>query len=264
MPFYKPQRWALERGLVAPEWRSFWRDLVIAAPMWEGGGDPYDYAGRRFGSRTAVTWGVGPYGPKLTFGGGSNNRVEWARDGDLADLTGDLSILLIWKRNSGSGWRSLVNTRTTTPNASFLCNANEANGVQWGYGDGSAFRLIITASGDVPAVGEWVRMVCTRVKGGVNKIFLNGVEKASGTLTQTPNSPNIPIQLGVYNTSFEDFAGDMAMPLLWKRNLSPAEAIKISADPFGPMRLWRPASANVPAAVAANTRRYSLTTLGVG
>ena len=113
MPFYKPQRWALERGLVAPEWRSLWRDLVIAAPMWEGGGDPWDYAGRRFGTVTGPTWGVGPYGPKLTFAG-ADHRVEWADAGDLADLTGDLSILLIWKRDAGTSFRSYFDSNTTS------------------------------------------------------------------------------------------------------------------------------------------------------
>ena len=257
MPFYKPQRWApVSQGLVAPKWRGMQRDLVIAAPFWEGGGAPYDYQGRRFSTVTGPTWGVGPYGLKMTFAG-SDHRIEWARAGDLTDLTGDLSILLIWKRNTGSGWRSLVNTRTTSSNASFLCNANEANGVQWGYGDGSAFRLIITGSGDVPAVGEWTTMVLTRIKGGMCKIFLNGVEKASGTLTQTPNSPTIPVQLGVYNTTFEDYVGDMALLMMWKRNLSPGEAVAISRDPFGPITLWRPSSALAAAAAAA--RRIFIT-----
>ena len=265
MSFHKPQRWApVSQGLVATEWRGLQRGLVITAPFWEGGGAPYDYQGRRFSTVTGPTWGAGPYGLKMTFAG-SNHRVEWADVGDLADLTGDLSILVVWKRDTGTNWRTLAGRRAGgTGDASFLCNFNQSNGVQWGHGAGGAFDLIITASGDVPAVGQWTAMVCTRVKGGVNRIFLDGVEKASGTLTKTPIDIALPVQLGVFNTTSEDFAGDMALFMLWKRALSPGEAIAISRDPFGPIRMWRPSSASVIAAAAANTRRYTLPILGVG
>lgn len=71
----KPQQWGLDPGLVAPEWRWFWRPtLKSAGIIWEGGGDPYDYGDRNFTTlKNGPTWEGSEVGKTLVFNEPSRN-----------------------------------------------------------------------------------------------------------------------------------------------------------------------------------------------
>ncbi len=261
MPTTKPPRWAIHGGLVAPEWRGFWRGLVLAAPFWEGGGGPFNYRDQRFGTLTGPTWVSDKYGPALNFTGGTSaDRIEWPDAGSLNDLTGDLSILIVWKRGSQASWQSLLSKRFTTGanRAEFFTNFNPDGGVdlfQWGFHAGNSFR-VLSYSG-VPAVGEQVVTVCTRKAGGTNRIFQDGVKRAESTITQSPVGVATDIEVGVHRDNLEDYLGTASIACIWKRELNENEALALTRDPFGMFRMWRPSSALAAAAAAA--RRIFIT-----
>ena len=255
-----PQRWAVHGGLVAPEWRGFWRDLAVATPLWEGGGifphdvSPNKVTGDLDGS-TPPTWEPGPHGQSLHFAGSGDSRVDWSDSGVLDDLTGSLSTLVIWKRDSGGGFRMLVTKRSATNNNSLELDFNaDTPTFRWLFYGGGAERVI--SSSTVPAVGTYNITVATRVLGGAMVLYNNGVEVAAGSFTQTPSNPSVNLNLGVFNNINNEFVGEIALFCLWKRALTSGEALAVSRDPFGMFRMWRPLSASVISAVAAARRIF--------
>jgi hypothetical protein len=146
-------------------------------------------------------WVTGHSGTGLSLDG-VNDYVEIADDASL-DVTGDLSIEF-WMKCNGieEASQMLVSKRAgsdwTVPYQMWLDNRS-AQGMSMAirFALGSGAGASIVDANDAVGVGQWAHVLAT-VSGTTMRIYVDGVEKASGTFTGTRQASDAPVKLGVY------------------------------------------------------------------
>jgi len=148
-----------------------------------------------------ASWVAGHSSTGLSFDG-TNDYVEIPDDATL-DVAGDLSIEF-WVRSDeiGDTFQCLVSKRWdsdwTAPYQVWLDNRSSRGmsmAIRFVLGAGTASK-ILTANNALVA-GEWAHVVAT-VTGTTTRIYVDGVEEASGTYSGTRQANDAPVKLGVY------------------------------------------------------------------
>lgn len=249
----KPDRsWNITPAFIAPEWRWTWRSLVFLLPMLKGGGPPIERVnGIPAATFSGVAWENTVVGSAIEFDGTNADKVDFTDQLGWADLTGSMSLLLVWQRDAHSGFQTIIDKRTDAGGnaAEFLVNMNEATNVfEFCLNDTTAFRCI--DAGVLPSAGDdiWHVSVFTRIANGKNVMYLDGDETASGDISQSPTVTAAPIRIGIKDGDVERFNGRVALAAIWKRTLTGNEARLLMADPFAMIRLDLSVLGKVPAA----------------
>ena len=153
------------------------------------------------GTIYGASYAGGYSGTALLFDG-VNDYVE-VPDAASLDSTGDLSIEF-WMEVQGIGdtVQSLISKRynadATSPFQVLLDNRSGLGyqmAIRFILGGGS--RSYILDANNAVGLGQWAHVVAT-VSGTTVRIYINGVERATGTFPGTRQANNIPVRIGVY------------------------------------------------------------------
>ncbi|MEK9149380.1 MAG: LamG-like jellyroll fold domain-containing protein, partial [Candidatus Desantisbacteria bacterium] len=178
------------------------------------GGYAYDTIGNQYnGVITDAVWAQGKNGYSLNFTG-TNDKVQL--DVPLITGSGDFTISA-WAYASGS-----------TADADYIAgnySANNGGGIEF-YIYQNKLQLFIGTSVTGTAslsVDTWYHVAVTRIGGGAVKLYLNGVQDGSGTLSNSiTGSRNFAIGNGPDYTS-EKFEGKIDEVRVYNAGLSPAQ-----------------------------------------
>jgi hypothetical protein len=129
-------------------------------------------------------------------------------------IAGDLT-LEVWIKPAGSGTRTIFSTQSGTDSGYNLLLLTD-NRVHMRY---NGLSNTISTSDALPD-GTW-SYVAGMYSGAENKlkIFINGKESQSQSVTGTPAKPTKPLRIGSYPTGGEYFNGSMAMSRMYSRAL---------------------------------------------
>lgn len=264
----KPQRWGpLSVGLVAPEWRWFYRDLVALVPMWEGGDRARDFGPQKIVPDTTGTqppWEVTRYGRGLGFG--SSESISYGQPGWINgasafsvgavclvdDITADHAV--IWKGSSGfpagGAW------------ALWFDDGAPIGTDVWEFitSDGATTVRSWTSSGFVNA-NQWYHVVGVGEVGQAHKIYVDGKDETANTeSTQSAAMGSLAEDVAIGGSGDQLgrlYSGSISLVAVWRRVLLANEIAQWASDPFGPLRLYSPLPVGFVSAVAA--RRIFIT-----
>ena len=224
MPPIKPGRWAVSLAEIDPQYLGLWRDLILAVPLWEGSGVPYDIItskGADIGS--ALTWAVGEGGMGVDTRSVAN-RMAW--DGVHNFATNEAASIFVYASFADNTATKL--TLGADDFGSYIGLVVDALGVDdWLYGgnddsvawDGDGLTQRVTASYD----GDRVLIVS------------NGKVHTDTTgVSRTTDSD--AVVLSSAQTDQTSAVGLFYVLYVWKRGLTLQEARLLDADPFGPIR----------------------------
>jgi C1A family cysteine protease len=153
------------------------------------------------GTIFGATYVAGHSSTALSFDG-ANDYVQIPHSASL-NLTSDFSIEF-WMRSDGVGnsFQMLVSKRLdsdwTAPFQVWLDNRSASGfnmAIRFSLGTGTNSQAI--SANDAVSSGQWTYVVVT-VSGSTMKIYINGVERASGPFSGTRQSNTAPLRLGVY------------------------------------------------------------------
>ena len=232
----KPYPWLLESGLVDPNWRWAWRDLPLLVPLWEGGGDPFNLAGRRqsLAKDASASWGGSRIGTALNHARGTqafSQASDWGIKTADGSGTGDFTVMFWF----------LPDLTNDGPVRSFLSCVEGVTFRSWQFrstfSDIEFFIEDDTAGSDVAegvsfiTDGEWT-VAFGRRKGTELSIRV-GNQVATKTLTATINvykSSGQTLSCGAESISTGEVFG-------WNRALEEAEMAALARDPAGLVRM---------------------------
>lgn len=233
----KPAQWAVTPGLVAPEWRWFWRDVGACYPFWNDlritdlvSGETESPQGSEQATRFSYVGGLRGTGIARTTGGGGNAYFA-ANSGitqnqytlmSVATITADVNNKAFIDDDAGSSNRKFQ-FRTNTAEAAQFIPFNTSN---------SAFSATGTTTLST-------NVVIARVLGNIGSIWVDGINEAEVTISGTPNTPNARVRLFDRKIAgFVPFSGTQFMVALFNSALSDHEIRMLSRDPFGPFRMF--------------------------
>jgi len=205
-----------------------------------------------------ATWVEGKYGGALSFDG-VDDYVE-APYSDILDIKDDITIGGWFKTTTNdnsddglvSNWgdRGMGHILWTYQGAILFDNSGNSQAVKWAGGMTSF------------ANGEWHHIVTTK-SGTTGKIYFDGNEKASGTLSITTHVGTQPLQIGTYNTrTISSFNGLIDEVCIYNRALN-AEKIKTHYE-HGPVELTITKSAAPHSIKQDQTTTITLTVKNTG
>lgn len=248
MAHVKPPYPQLQRG------KRIARGLVGAWPFYEGGGSKlHDVSGNNnHGTLTnmspATDWVAGRHGYALDFDG-TDDYVSLADDGDL-DLS-EIYTISAWINTDELGGTTGGSDRAIYSNYR-EDNASPYNGVAFslgGYGtsDGGQIRLFHNDNGGSPpypvvhsdattiSTDQWYHVAATLDSGDTARIYIDGVEANSGTISETADftgaTPNIGRAHSSASTSnpYGAFNGQIDDVRIYNRALTAKEIALIAA-----------------------------------
>ena len=245
----KPARWAFTRGLVAPEWAWFWRDVNHALIFQERAGSKvYDFGGRvSFDIKNSAPWARTRLGAGVEFqegGAGTQQVVQY--DSPIYTNRAKLTVFFVASDTSSSvanAARRVISARTAsnidfaiwwdnTLNR-FTLNIDDKNtpltptgGFTFENNDNKPHTVSITWDNTINNV----------------RLMINGVLHSSTSLIGSPTGGKGATQLGwgnlPTNTSADrNFGGTIVAGYLIDRYVPDDEIRLLHADPFGPFRM---------------------------
>jgi hypothetical protein len=201
--------------------------LVAYWSLDEGSGDTaHDYSGNNnHGTIYGATWVDGISGEALQFHGVATHDRIIVPDNSSLDLVGDFS-LSVWLKNPAGGVDyQIVITKTRTPFVDAYANyylgllGPGSYRADFIIGDGNTrCRLLSNA---VFGTGTWYHIVAVRSQDSL-KIFVQGVQDASGPRTVSQVANDSSLFIGGWNTSLF-FTGILDEVRIYNRALSKAE-----------------------------------------
>lgn len=230
----KPAHWGFNAGLVAPKWQWVWRDLVLAVPLWEGGGNNvFDVVNRQLHpvDFAAGSWSTDERGIALDFPN-ANDNIDLGSPSYL-NLTDPLTVVYAGTSNltSGStrhitgfyqsggafpGWAAVIRSASDTMQ----------------FWDGNTWRNSnVAVSGGFQVLGyTHTGPTIEFYIDGVNVFSDTGAVFAISSFTGTKVLFNQSNKVNALRAKASAF-------FLWKRILTDAEHSQIAKDPYGPFRM---------------------------
>lgn len=141
---------------------------------------------------------------------GSGHCVDVSSSSGSASFTfgtGDVTIEAWVYHTTVSGYQNYYRTQGTGANAAYLFRTN-GTALEWivNSGTGTTLLNMVTSSGAIRA-NEWTHVAAVR-NGSSNKIYVNGVEKASTTASYDAPAPQGTVGIGRGNfTTGENLSG---------------------------------------------------------
>jgi hypothetical protein len=214
------------------------RGLVLRYLFAEGAGSrAIDSARSNHGTfNGGAAWAGGLFGAAVSLPSATSSYIDCGNDPGL-QITGDISI---------AHW---INP-TTIPNACRSLSNLEAAGALSGYefqytSAGNIFFLV--AAGNVTSsvsvgngtivAGVWTHTLATlRASDRLATLYINGIARASATLTLTPGTSTQNLNIGRRAATGTHWNGRVDDVRVWNRTLSASEAAQVYAQPFGDVR----------------------------
>jgi len=255
----KPNPGLFNYGSIAPAFRQFWKGVVVAVPLWEGGGvNVQDYGPRHLTSTffdADVTWvktrGTHALNNANT---GANEYAFMFAAGTYEKHRTAVSVLAIVNTYAiQSGKRICGTTDGNSDNYSYLLADSTTADTQFRWrlpGEVSGSNEVNTVAGTKIANNRYI--VASTYDGASIAIYQDGVLHASAARTGTLRDQLDGLGfLGHDNAgSGNPYVGSGELLIVWNRGLSHAEVQQISADPYGMFRS-QPASSYKAAAAPA-------------
>jgi len=233
----KPGRWSVTPSMVAPEWRSIWRDLEVVIPFWNTGlaveisnqPGPLSLAGGQ-----SPTTEPSPLGLQHTFGTGSaggyltNADVPGFPDSDVTyvgiNQVDDLA----------TDEESVIRIDDTTNNSYLRIELDGR--LHWNH---TTVIDCYSPTGWLSAGDQFLWLIRQRTKTfghdlyGYN--FTTGVAFSDTDLPNTDEIAATRAELG-YRAA-NDYGSCMSVFYAWDRAITDAEWRALVRDPFGPIRM---------------------------
>ncbi len=244
-PQLKPGMWAVTPAAVDPLYQSFWRDLMLCLPLWEGSGAPTEIVTKLTAdSISALDWITTEYGPAVN--SDSAARITWTSfpTGSFGESQGttdpEVSIVfLVRVRASGNSHAPLAwssNSPTGEPDGLWSVGVNTTAVDDWQIAWDDA-GIHNTELSTVAVAGDtiWELVTITREKGGVFRFYHDGIEVASSTDTTAWNAVATDLQLVLFkeDANATRTFGSVAFAAAWNRVLSAAEIGLLSDNIYG-------------------------------
>ena len=249
VPRSKPRVWNVGPGLVAPEWRGLWHGLVDAVPLWEQGGDGFNYPRDRIATSGGVvlngtTWvhdSLGGPALQCTSTGSLHPQVK-NTDGraDLPYLSSySFSVALLFRVTGVTNDDGFVTRNTTaTGDLSAWGISRPTGSFKVFFGDTAV--LDILGLGDELTDGDVHSFVVMFDDAAEElRVVADGSLRSLTTgVTDNPvNSTNGQVRLLSARLDGFTMDGFVYEYCFWHRSLATAEARQWTADPFGMFRL---------------------------
>ena len=123
---------------------------------------------------------------------GSSDYLQIA-DNNLLDITNTLTVMA-WVRPDvipASGLKSII-----SKDENFEFHINTAGNIYWWWHDSGGTSHTLTSSGAALSPGNWYHIAIVYDAGGTQKIYIDGVERASGTRAESLRTNADPLQIG--------------------------------------------------------------------
>jgi hypothetical protein len=246
MPLHKPQRWAFQKGLVAPRAQGLWPGCCLALPFWDGGRICEDLSGHNlhavFGSALDPVgdWLVSTYGSCLDFDGAANQELTIAAPpAAWVDGQPRMSWEIIFRCDNpvaGSGIiQGLLGKYTTTDGRrAWRIYVNGDEVALQVSSDGVANEIQLTTNCNLNN-GVWAHVVLT-YDAGVFRAYKDGLALTTdgdfGAQLSIFAGTIEPIRIGARSDS-NRLAGMIAGIRIWRnRVLGAAEVLQLYTDPW--------------------------------
>ena len=244
-PLVKPPRMGgFLPGLVAPEWQWAWKGLVLAVPLWEGGGAPKDFSPRQQVIETpdsTFTWVGGEYGLALSQSGSDSNGLQITGAAQsLIDLPTTYNFTVeIWaKRDSALASKCAFGWTGTDDLMIYPNDATVGSGGVRVFWRDVGGNLINESGPDLS--GQWHQTVFLSRASNNHQAYRDGVSVGTSASTGTAG-PFTGITIGAFgDVTTQPLTGDLLLVRVWDRVLSVTEIAALARDPFGPFRAVDP------------------------
>jgi len=123
---------------------------------------------------------------------GSSDYLQIA-DNNLLDITNTLTVMA-WVRPDvipASGLKSII-----SKDENFEFHINTAGNIYWWWHDSGGTSHTLTSSGAPLSPGNWYHVAIVYDASGSQKIYIDGVERASGTRAESLRTNADPLQIG--------------------------------------------------------------------
>ncbi len=187
--------------------------------------------GIRFGGAT-------PASAKVCNGASLNGATDYLQiaDSNLLDITNTLTVMA-WVRPDvipASGLKSIL-----SKDENFEFHINTAGNIYWWWHDSGGTSHTLTSSGASLSPGNWYHVAIVYDASGSQKIYIDGVERASGARTESLRTNADPLQIGA-DQGFpgREFAGLIDEARVYDAALS-ASQIAVAMNETRPCPLQR-------------------------
>jgi len=253
---HKPQRWGpVSRGLVAPEWQWTHDGLILALPLWAGGGPAFDLSPYRDMATLNgnVVWAMSPYGLCLDFPSGGGDYVSVPDHARFTPTQG-LTVFVIAKCDA-------YQTDICGLVAHYLSTGNQRS---WFLGLDASGHLVIALSSDgsyqaantvvgstVVGTTNWFTAGLTWEPSVATRVYFNGIQDgvdAAGVIASLHNSTSdLWVGTQYQTTTNYNLDGKIAAVLVYNSTLRANEVYKLHLDPFAPFRMYEEWAFKAPA-----------------
>lgn len=177
---------------------------VVLLPHFDGTDGSTTFTDSSSYNRTATRIGTATISTAQSkFGGASlllngSSGIRFADSDDFTFGSGDLTIELFYRATTLDGAdRCLVNHLASAANAniSFFADVNSGSVRCSFYGAGGASAAAMTTNADGISVNTWHHLAATRA-GNVFRLFINGTQRATQTVSMTLNNPAAGLRIG--------------------------------------------------------------------
>ncbi len=139
--------------------------------------------------------GATPQPAKVCNGASLNGSSDYLQiaDNNLLDITDTLTVMA-WVRPGVipvSGLKSII-----SKDENFEFHINASGNIYWWWHDTGGTSHTLTSSGASLSPGNWYHVAIVYDSSGTQKIYIDGVERASGTRTESLRSNTDPLQIG--------------------------------------------------------------------
>ncbi len=212
--------------------------LVSAVPFSEGGGPRVQdtYTTERISITGSSTWTKSPWGPAITFTGGSNGvPLSGPR---VLSVSGDLTISGTFRTAAVREGELVSNNNGGDGRFSMKCSSLDGGIykalVFVGKSSGNFLLWGTTATND----GAWHHMAAVR-KTGTWYLYIDGKLQASGDGSANPLDITKPLYIGRNGTGdvSQSLQGSVGNVEIFNRALTPTEVALLAADP---LLIYRP------------------------
>lgn len=224
---------------------DWWHGLDICIAFLEGaGGDNImEFCRMRPGTaRAEGGWTQGKLGPSYNCAT-QGDQVEWAATTDYAFASSDpeFTILVALKYLGTVGDHGYFNFRTSFSSGiwQLFGNAGAAQSTGWGWHSGALNT--VSWNNTLPAVGDEVVYVITRLAGGTYELWKDGVSQGTTSNATGYASASEQLLIGGLDagTDGDNALGEYHCAYRWDRVLSPDEIVYASSiDHFAPIRSY--------------------------
>jgi hypothetical protein len=268
----KPTQWNVSLAQIDPAWQWFFRACPrLLLPLWSPtspvrSSDRWRHSGTlQSGTMVAPTWALLSQGYSLRFrptpsAGSKTGSGILFEPHPALDISVAITILAGIRNTGGTDWN---------PDAAagrIISMGNGSTGDHWalmmGTGTGNLLTLRISGSdmtaadgaGGLAKNGQWHHVAGTYVSGR-KALYVGGVQVTSTTAQTGTINTGQAVRIGRNSTTDDrrSYWGDLLYCYVLAAELTGAEIVQISRDPFGPFR-QRPPNNDYPHARVARTK----------